>query len=215
MLLLIFSLIVCTITPTDIVEYLTNSVFAPSNTPLRVTRIHLNPQEEEISKEYIYKEYIYKDGDKIRIDADFGASTITTFVYDGKTGFKKGKPLSTIGSLEMVLYGCTCGYLSAMEKSSVSLYEGREVLCTTGKQGNILYVDYRTNLPLRFEFHNNVVEFEEYKTIDGLGKIPFLIEKRRGNEVVEIIRITDVENQINIPVNFFSVPKLREGELLD
>ena len=210
MLFLIFSLIVCTITPTDIVEYLTNSVFAPSNTPLRITRIHLNPQEEEISKEYVYKY-----GDKIRIDVDLGDSTITTFLYDGKTGFKKGKPLSTIGSLEMVLYGCTCGYLSAMEKSSVSLYEGREVLCTTGKQGNILYVDYRTNLPLRFEFHNNVVEFEEYKTIDGLGKIPFLIVKRRRHEVVEIIRITDVENQINIPVNFFSVPKLREGELLD
>lgn len=209
MLFLIFSLIVCFTTSTDVVEHLMKSVFAPSKTPIKITRTHLNPQEKEI-----FKEYIYKQGYKIRIDVDSGDSIITTFVYNGKTGFIEGKPISRIVSLEMVLYGCKCGYLSAMEKTSFSLYEGREAILVSGKQGNKLYLDYGTLLPMRWEFMNKTVVFKEYKKIDGLGKVPFLIVKSSLDEVDEITRITDVEKQVSIPRNFFSVPK-QEIETLD
>ncbi|MBA7602839.1 hypothetical protein ES703_09935 [subsurface metagenome] len=210
MLFLIFSLIVCTTTPTDIIEHLTKSVFAPSNTPMRVTRTHLNPQEDEI-----FKEYIYKQGYKMRIDVDFGDSTITTFVYNGKRGFNRGGALSKIGSLEMVLFGRRCGYLGTMEKISFPSYEARDNLLATGRQGNKLYLDYRTYLPIRFEWINKVVLFEEYKTIDGLGDIPSLIVESSIDGVDEIIRITDVDIHVIIPANFFSVPKQRWKEALE
>ncbi|MCK4235426.1 hypothetical protein KAX75_13435, partial [candidate division WOR-3 bacterium] len=67
MLLLIFSLIFCTTTSTDIVNNISASVFASTSTTIKITRTHLNPNEDEI-----YKEYIYKENDKIRIDVDFG-----------------------------------------------------------------------------------------------------------------------------------------------
>ncbi|MCK4584920.1 hypothetical protein KAU13_05835, partial [candidate division WOR-3 bacterium] len=106
------------------------------------------------------------------------------------------------------------GYLLAMEKISVSHYEERDVVLAEGKQGNKLYLDYKTRLPMRYELKNKVVVFEEYKTINGLGKFPFLIVTRLNNEVVAITRITDVEKQVSIPRNFFSVPK-QEIETLD
>ncbi|MCK4584329.1 hypothetical protein KAU13_02825, partial [candidate division WOR-3 bacterium] len=106
------------------------------------------------------------------------------------------------------------GYLLAMEKTSFSLYEGREIILVSGKQGNKLYLEYGTLLPMRWEFTNKTVVFKEYKKIDGLGKVPFLIVKSSLDEVDEITRITDVEKQVSISRNFFSVPK-QEIETLD
>lgn len=208
MLFLIFSLIFSITTSADVIESLIKPVFAPINTPLRITRTHTNPDGEEI-----FKEYIYKRGNKIRIDSKFGDSTITTFVYDGKTTFIKGIRPTKIGSLEMVFYGSTCGYLSAMEKISPST-EGGAALLATGRQGNKLYLDYNTYLPKKYELQDRVVVFKEYKEIDGFGKIPFLIVKSFKNKVVEITRITDVSKLASIHSNFFSIPK-QEGEPFD
>ncbi|MCK4576156.1 hypothetical protein KAU34_07090, partial [candidate division WOR-3 bacterium] len=169
----------------------------------------------------IYKEYIYKDNDRIRIDADYGNETVTTFVYDGKTGYKinltpleeKVSILSKVESLEMILYGYRRGYLSTIEETSDSYYNGRYVVLATGRQGNKLYLDSGTHLPVRFEWLNEVVEFEEYNEIDGLGEVPFLIVKTIDG-VPEILRITDIQKQVSIPKNFFSVPK-QEVEIVD
>ena len=210
MLFLILSML-CSITaPTDVVEHLSQPLFTSLSVPVKITRVHLNPQEEEI-----YKEYIYKQDDKIRIDVDYGDSTITTFVYDGKNGYKKGRLLPKTGSLEMVLYGCTCGYLQRMEKTTTDLYGGSDVLLATGRQGNRLYLDYVNHLPIRYEFRNTIAEFKEYKKIDGFGEVPFLTVKGgKLNGVVEIVRITDIENLVAIPRNFFSIPK-RKIKTLD
>ncbi len=203
MLFLIFSLIFNISTSENIVDNLKESLFSSSNTSIKVTRTHTNRQGEEI-----FKEYIYKEGDKIRIDEDFGKSTITTFVYDGKTGYIEGKPISKTGSIEIVRYGYACGYLLAIDEISSSHLGTRAVTLATGRQGNRLYLDYKTQLPIRYELRNKIVEFKDYEEINGLGKIPFLIVKsgKKGG-VAEIIRITDVNEKVSIPVNFFSVPK--------
>jgi hypothetical protein len=203
MLFLIFSLIFSVTTSNDIVDNLKESIFSSSKTSVRVTRTHINPAGEEI-----FKEYIYKQDDKIRIDEKFGLSTITTFIYDGKTGYSEGRQLLKTGSLEKVFYGCACGYLLAIDEISSSYLGSRAVTLATGRQGNRLYLDYRTQLPIRYELRNKIVEFKNYEEIDGLGKIPFLIVKsgKKGG-VAEIIRITEVNEKVSIPVNFFSVPK--------
>ncbi len=210
MLLLIFSLIFCTTTSTDIVNNISASVFASTSTTIKITRTHLNPNEDEI-----YKEYIYKENDKIRIDVDFGDSTITTFVYDGKTGYKDGKALSKAGSIEMVLFGCPCGYLSAMEQIYESDYEETAAIFATGRQGNKLFLDYKTHLPIRYELNNKSVVFGKYKKIDGFGNFPFFMAKTGPDGVAAITRITDVEKMIILPANFFSVPRHSDTETLD
>ena len=203
MLFLIFSLIFSITTSKDIVDNLKESLFSSSNTSIKVTRTHTNRQGEEI-----FKEYIYKQGYKMRIDVYFGDSTITTFVYDGKTGYIEGKRLSKVESLEKVHYGCACGYLLGIDEISSTYLGTRAVTLATGRQGNRLYLDYRTQLPIRYELRNKIVEFKDYEEIDGLGKIPFLIvESGKKGGVAEIIRITDVKKKVSIPVNFFSVPK--------
>ena len=203
MLFLIFSLIFSITTSKDIVDNLKKSIFSSSKTSVKVTRAHINPDGEEI-----FKEYIYKQGDKIRIDEKSGLSTTTTFIYDGKTGYIEGKQLSKVESLEKVHYGCACGYLLAIDEISPTYLGTRAVTLATGRQGNRLYLDYRTQLPIRYELRNKIVEFKDYKEIDGLGKIPFLIvESGKKGGVAEIIRITDVNEKVSIPVNFFSVPK--------
>ena len=202
MLFLIFSLIFSITTSKDIVDNLGKPLFTSSNTSIRITRTHFNPHGEEI-----FKEYIYKQADKIRIDEEFGDMTVTTFIYDGKTGFIEGDRLSKTRSLEKVLYGCACGYLSAIEEISSSNYRGSSVILATGRQGNKLYLDYNTNQPIRYELRSKVVEFKEYKNIDGLGKLPFLIRISGKNGVAGVIKITDQNTQISIPRNFFSIPK--------
>lgn len=202
MVYLLLSLIFAASPSQDAVKNFVESVFAPASTPIKITRTYMNQEKEEL-----FKEYIYKDGDKIRVDRDYGNSTETIFVYDGKTGYKDGRPISSTGSLELILYGCNCGYLSALEKDTVSQIEGRNVLLAKGKQGNRLYINRSTKLPIQFELSGKTAKFEEYKSVDGLGNIPYLIIKKRSGEVKEIMRITDVENQIMVPGNFFSVPK--------
>ena len=202
MIFLILSLIISTTNPSDFVRSLSETLFSPLSSPVKITRTHLNPEEEEL-----FKEYIYKDDNKIRIDIEYGDETVTAFVYDGKTGFEQGREISETGSLELLLFGSSSGYLSAMDKSSVSRYEGRDVILITGRQGNKLYLDYSTNLPFRYELRNKVISFSEYKTIDGFGNVPFLIVANKASRVGEIIRITDVEKQVLIPANFFSVPE--------
>ncbi len=205
MILLIFSLIFGSTTSIDVVKNLTDVVFAPVNSPVKITRTHYTADNDEI-----LSEYIYKDNDRVRIDTDYGDKTVTTFVYDGKTGFEQGKKITETGSLEILLFGCSYGYLSAMDKSSVSRYEEKDVILITGRQGNKLYLDYSTHLPFRYILRNKVISFSEYKTIDGFGKVPFLIIEGDTDEPTEIIRITDVEKQALIPINFFSVPKPEE-----
>lgn len=202
MIYLILSLIFAASPSKDAVNNFVESVFAPASTPIKITRTHMTPEKEKL-----FKEYIYKDGDKIRIDEDYGDSTVTTFVYDGKTGYKHGRPISTTGSLEMILYGCNCSYLSALEKDTVSQLEGRNVLLAKGKQGNKLYIDKSTKLAIQFELRGKTAKFDEYKSVDGFGNIPYLVIVEKGGKVSEIIRITDVANQVIVPGNFFSVPK--------
>jgi hypothetical protein len=94
-----------------------------------------------------------------------------------------------------------------MEEISSSNYRGSSVILATGRQGNKLYLDYNTNQPIRYELRSKVVEFEEYKDIDGLGKLPFLIRISSKKGVAGVIKITDLNKQISIPRNFFSIPK--------
>jgi hypothetical protein len=210
MVYLILSLIFATSQSNDVVNSLVESVLAPASSPIKITRTHMNSESEEL-----FKEYIYKDGDKIRIDKDYGDSTVTTFVYDGKTGYKinlepveeKVSVLPQVESLEMILYySFRKGYLSTIEKISDSYYNGRYVTLATGRQGNILYLDSRTHLPVKFEWLNEVVEFEEYNKIDGFGEVPFKIAKTIDG-ATEMLKITDIQEQVSIPKNFFSVPK--------
>jgi len=211
MILLIFSLVFGSITSSDVVKNFSDAAFAPANNPIKITRVHYSADMDEM-----YSEYIYKHNDRIRIDADYGDTTVTTFVYDGKTGFSDGRALTKTGSLEAVLYGCSCGcgYLQRMEKTTTGLYGGSDALLVTGRQGNRLYLDYVSHLPIRYEFRNTVAEFKEYKKVDGFGEAPFLIVKSgKLDGVAEIVRITDIENLVVIPRNFFSVPKPKEQTL--
>ncbi len=201
MLVLILSLIFSA-TSANVVESLIQDAFAPVTIPLVIRRIHLNPQEEEI-----YKEHIYKDGDRIRIDIEYGDETVTAFIYDGKTGYRDGRTISPEGSMETLLFGCACGYLTGMERKETIWYEGRDVIHATGRQGNEVYIDLKTLLPIKYELRGRVVIFDEYKKVDGIGNIPYSIVQSRDNEVIAITRITDTHRRTSLPSNFFSVPK--------
>jgi len=208
MILLIFSLVFGSITSSDVVKNFSDAAFAPANNPIKITRVHYSADMDEM-----YSEYIYKDGDRIRIDADYGDTTVTTFVYDGKTGFSDGRALAKTSSLEAVLYGCSCGYLSGLEKASLSMYDGSNAVVVSGRQGNKLYLDYNTHLPFAYELKTKRVEFNDYKKLDGLGNIPYKVVISGNGETAEIIEIQDVRNEIPIQKNFFSVPKPKEKTL--
>jgi hypothetical protein len=210
MIPLIITLIFCATTWADVAKTVSTPVFASSPIPVKITRTHLSPDGDEI-----YNEYIYKDGDKIRIDMEYGVETITLFVYDGKTGYRDGKRLMQTGSAEMVLYGCDCGYLSAIDKIYEYTLNGKLVLLAEGRQGNRLYLDYKTHLPIRYEWYEMVIEFDEYKTIEGFGRVPFLITKTGSESEPAISRITDIVTMVRLPANFFSVPKPSDTETLD
>ena len=93
MLAVIVSLIFLAATSGDVVESLSDAAFAPVSNPLKITRVHYNPQEEEV-----YREYLYKDNDKIRIDLEYGNGEIyTVFVHDGKTGYIDGGAVVVYG----------------------------------------------------------------------------------------------------------------------
>lgn len=210
MIPLIVTLIFCATTFADVAKNITTPVFASSPLPVKITRTHLSPDGDEI-----YNEYIYKDGDRIRIDMEYGLETVTLFVYDGKTGYRDGKALIKKGSAEMVLYGCDCGYLSGIDKIFEYTLESKLVLLAEGRQGNRLYLDYKTHLPIRYEQYGMTIEFSEYKTIEGFGKVPFLITKTGSESDAAITRITDIVTMVQMPANFFSVPKTEDRETLD
>jgi hypothetical protein len=205
MIFLILTLLLAA-SPQDVVTSLAESALAPSNEPMKITRVHFNPQEDEL-----FKEYIYKDGYRIRIDVDYGDSTYTSLVYDGKNGYINGRMKSKAACLEVLLFGSRCGYLSTIEYTNDGYYNGRSVTLATGKQGNRLYLSAVTGLPMRFEWMNEIVDFTEYNDVQGFGSIPFLIVKTR-DQSVEIIKITGVQKPVSIPRNFFSVPTQEENE---
>jgi hypothetical protein len=210
MIPVIVSLIFLAATSGDVVETLSDAAFAPVSNPLKITRIHYNPQEEEV-----YREYLYKDKDKIRIDIEYGnGETYTSYVYDGKSGYIEGGAVTREASIEIVLFGCPCGYLGGMEKVTSVYHEGVDAVYATGKQGNKLYLNNETKLPLRFELDNSVVVFDDYTKVEGIGLMPFLIVEMRLNEIVEMTRIAGVERRVSLPRNFFSVPQ-QEVETLD
>ena len=203
MIAVIVSLIFLATTSADVVETLSNAAFAPASNPLKITRVHYSPQEDEV-----YREYLYKDKDKIRIDVEYGnGETYTSYVYDGKSGYIEGGAITKETSLQMVLFGCNCANFGAMEKVEVVSYEGSRALYGTGKQGNELYLDEATNLPLRYKRNNIVYLFREYTKVEGIGSIPFLIVKSHLDEVAEIVRVAGVDRRVSLPRNFFSVPK--------
>jgi hypothetical protein len=206
MILLIFALIFGATSAADVVTPLAETALAPSNEPMKITRVHLNPEEDEL-----FKEYIYKDGYNIRIDVDYGNSSYTSLVYDGKNGYINGGMKPANACLEVVLFGRRCGYLTMIEEVSDGYYDGRTAILATGKQGNRLYLNAATGLPMRFEWSNETVDFEEYNDVQGFGSIPFLIIRTRDQNV-EIIRITGVQKPVKIPKNFFSVPTQEENE---
>lgn len=210
MIPIIVSLIFLATTSGDVVEALSDAAFAPVSNPLKITRIHYNPQEEEV-----YREYLYKDKDKIRIDVEYGNSeSFTSFVYDGKSGYIEGGAVTREASIEVVLFGCPCGYLGGMETVVPVYHEGVDALYATGIQGNKLYLNDETMLPLRFEYHKSAVVFDDYTQVDGIGLMPFLIVEMRQNEIVEMTRIAGVERRVSLPRNFFSVPQ-QEVETLN
>lgn len=204
MIALIVSLIfMATTTSADVVETLSDAAFAPVSNPLKITRIHYSPGNDEV-----YREYLYKDKDRIRIDVEYGdGESYTSFVYDGKTGYLDGSPAMEEISLQTVLFGCNCANFGALEKVASVWYEGSRAWHGTGKQGNSLYLDEATSLPLRYEWNENVYEFTQYAKVEGIGLIPFLIIKSHLDEVAEMVRIEGVERNVSIPRNFFSVPQ--------
>ena len=203
MLALMVSLIFLAATSADVVETLSNAAFAPVSSPLKITRVHYDTNEGEV-----YREYLYKDKDKIRIDVEYGeGESYTSFVYDGKTGYIEGNAAMEEISLQVVLFGCNCANFGALENVQVVSYEGLNALCGTGKQGNRLYLEEATSLPLRYEWNSNVYLFKEYTAVEGIGKIPFLIVKSHLDNVVEIVRVVGVDRQLSLPRNFFSVPQ--------
>ena len=107
----------------------------------------------------------------------------------------------------MVLYGCTCGYLVVIEHYNTPIYEDNDIIIFSGKQGNLLVLDSRSKLPSKFELNDKVVEFDEYKTIDGFGTIPFLVIQTGVDGSIGISRITDVEKNVALPMDFFDKPK--------
>lgn len=210
MIPIIVSLIFLATTSGDVVEALSDAAFAPVSNPLKITRIHYNPQEEEV-----YREYLYKDKDKIRIDVEYGSGeSYTSFVYDGKTGYIEGSPAMEEISLQMVLFGCSCANFGALEKVNPISFEGSDALYGTGEQGNSIYLDEETSLPLRYEWNQNAYEFKEYTLIEGVGSLPFLIVKSHLDAIAEIVRIEGVERRVSLPRNFFSVPQ-QEVETLN
>jgi hypothetical protein len=210
MLAVIASLIFLATTSSDVVETLSDAAFAPVSAPLKITRVHYSPQEEEV-----YREYVYKDKDKIRIDVEYGdGQSYTRYVYDGKSGYIEGGTVTREASIEMILFGCTCGYLGGMEKVTSVYHEGVDAVYATGKQGNELYLNTETKLPLRYEHDTRTAVFDEYTEVEGIGLMPFLIVEMRLNEIVEITRIAGVERRVSLPRNFFSVPQ-QEVETLN
>jgi len=199
MFFLILSMIFTFTTSTDFVNKLTEPVFAPSKTPVKVTRTHFDADGNEL-----FKEYIYKEDNKIRIDHKLGEKTETVFVYNGKTGYRDGIEIPHIQSAEMVLYGCTCGYLETIDNITNESNE----LVAEGRQGNRLYIAYDTDLPIKYQFRSKTVEFTDYRNVDGFGKMPFLIKISGKKGLAETIKITDIESPVVLPINFFSVPKL-------
>ncbi len=200
---IIVSLIFLTTTSGDVVKTLSDAAFAPVSAPMRITRIHYTPDEDEV-----YREYLYKDKDKIRIDVEsMDGQVFTKYIYDGKVGYVDGGVITDEANIEVVLFGCTCGYLGGMEEVTSVYHEGTDALYATGKQGNELYLNNETKLPLRYDWKKNTVLFDEYTKVEGIGLMPFLIVEMRMNEIVEITRIAGVDRRISIPRNFFSVPQ--------
>lgn len=206
----IVSLIFLATTSGDVVETLSDAAFAPVSNPMKISRIHYNPDEDEV-----YREYLYKDKDKIRIDVEYGnGESYTSFVYNGKTGYIEGGAVSKQSSLKMVLFGCNCVNFSALEEVESIYYEGSRVVYGTSRQGNSIHLDEETSLPLRYERNHNVYLFNEYTKVEGIGMIPFQIIKSYRDAVAEIVRIEGVQQLVSLPRNFFSVPQ-QEVETLN
>jgi hypothetical protein len=209
MISLLLTLLISTIS-TNLLDSYAESIFCESSTSLKITRTHLNSFGDEL-----YKEYMYKQGNKIKIEFEYSNGTSSVFLYDGEEGFYSGKPLTKRGSLEMVLYGCTCGYLTIIDRNNNPIYEDNDIIILSGKQGNILVLNARSKLPSKFELKEKVVEFDEYKTIEGFGTIPFLITQTGPDGSVRISRITEVLRNVPIPLGFFDRPKSSDEVSLD
>jgi hypothetical protein len=207
---LMLILLIAAATSREIVSSYESAIFGCTNTAIKITRCHYDAENEEI-----YRECIYKMGNKIRIDMEFENNTIRTFVYDGENGSYDGNQLTTLSSLEMVLFGCTCGYLGAMERFTRSFYDDSDVIMISGRQGNLLYLDARSQLPMRYELKNAVVEFTEYAHIDGFGQMPFMIAKMSEEEILSMTKITSVSKHVGFPLDFFDTPQSNQQITLD
>jgi hypothetical protein len=115
----------------------------------------------------------------------------------------------------MVLFGCTCGYLGAMERFTRSFYDDCDVILISGKQGNLLYLDAHTQLPIRCELKNMVVEFSEYGHIDGFGNMPYAISTMSEEGILTTSEIIEVAELSGLPSGFFDIPKQTEEITLD
>jgi hypothetical protein len=210
MMFLILSLLMAATTSQEVIATYENAIFARTNCTIRITRTHFDSENQEI-----YHEFIYKQGCKIRIDTECENSTIRTFVYDGENGFYDGQQITKLSSLEMILFGCTCGYLDAMQRFKRSYYDDSDIILISGRQGNSLYLDARTQLPIRYELKNVVVEFTEYDRIEGFGHMPFMIATMNTEGTLSITRITSVSKQKDLPVGFFNTSEQNKAITLD
>ncbi|MEA1912212.1 MAG: hypothetical protein U9N06_00030 [candidate division WOR-3 bacterium] len=115
--------------------------------------------------------------------------------YDGKKFIGCAKEYF----VSFILFGCHCGFLYGLEEIE---YEGRSLI---GKNGYGLRIDFdrQTKLPKVIKYGRRKYVINEWRRVEGFGKLPAEMEIWVNNEKKETRRIKSVRHP-SIASSFFT-----------